>query len=175
MAPDTKTSVDRRRHVHTLISIERKFRTFNFARLAGARKSVPARLSESQGTRSRNLVIVGTNATVAANAPPPERAAEVALPPPLRTRIPVTSATIIPVRIAITTSAALMPFGPIFVLPLTNCHCQEYRWRLRPPIDDRRGPSAARVAPGRSGRPSQRRGTDATNIRNTLLQGRSGL
>src|SRR5215469_13450972 len=42
---------------------------------------------------------------------------------PLRTRIPVTSATIMPVRIAITTSAALTPFGPIFVLPNEQLPC----------------------------------------------------
>jgi hypothetical protein len=61
--------------------------------------------------------MVRTNTTVAPNAPPPERAAEVTPPPPLRTRIPVTSATITPVRTAIIASAVLMPFGPIFLLP----------------------------------------------------------
>jgi hypothetical protein len=69
--------------------------------------------------------MVRTNATVAANAPPPERAAEVALSPPPRTRMPATSATIIPRRIAITTITVLTPFGPIFMLPNEQLPCYE--------------------------------------------------
>ena len=183
---------------------ERKSRILKFTRLAGARKPVPARLAESYGTRSRNFAIVRTNTTVAPNDPPPERAAEVTLTPPLPTRIPVTSATIMPVRIAITTSAALTPFGPIFVLPNEQLPCWKRivddltveAFRVLDSDVQRRGHvdsllreilaavacrfatdghSAARVAPDRSDRSSRRRRTSATNIESILLQDCSDL